>query len=337
MAAALAASPAYSSIEALPVRHIPAHDLPVPTTVSPQMQAAIANAPPSVAPTSLPTTNAGWKEASNPDPAKTHSDVLAVLSRLKLKLKETRFGGVHCYLITPEPSSSPPTRLLMYIHGGAYTGGAGESGLMEGLFVAGATRIETVAVDYRMPPDHPFPAPLDDAIAVWKQLSGDYPRAKLGLFGSSTGGAMTLALTQRSISEHLRVPDAVFAGSPWSDLSQTGDSYFSNRYTDPMVYEGGLSVSARQYANGLDLKDPRLSPVYGSFSNFPPTLLLSGTRDLFLSNTVRVAQKLRDADSPTELIVYEGQTHTAYLSGLDYPETQAALRDISSFFRRNLK
>ena len=148
---------------------------------------------------------------------------------------------------------------------------------------------------------------------------------------------MVLAVTQRAIAEHLRLPDAIMAGTPWSDLSETGDSYHTNRYADPIVYEGELGVAARQYANGIDLKDPRLSPIYGSFSDFPPTLLLAGTRDLFLSNTVRVDRKLRDAGRRSELIVYEGQSHVGYLSGVEFPETVTALKDIAAFFSRELK
>lgn len=127
------------------------------------------------------------------------------------------------------------------------------------------------------------------------------------------------------------------AGTPWSDLSETGDSYFTNRYADPIIYPGVLSVAVAQYAGGLDVRDPRLSPVYGDFTGFPPTLLLAGTRDIFLSNTVRVDRKLRDAGRRSELIVYEGQSHAAYLIGPEIPETKTALDDIAAFFTRELR
>jgi epsilon-lactone hydrolase len=320
-----------------PVRHVPAYDLPAPSTVSPEFQDKIAKALPSIPPASMPTTNAGWDAFFNPDPAKTHSNISKLLTKFKLVLREKSVAGVHCYVITPSNPRAGEKRLLMNLHGGAYTGGAGEGGVLEAVLVAGATRIETVAVDYRMPPSYPFPAAIDDAITVWREISQHHPGYKMGIFGTSSGGGMVLAVTQRAIKEHLRVPDAIMAGTPWSDLSETGDSYYTNRYADPVVYEGELSVAAKQYANGIDLKDPRLSPIYGAFSNFPPTLLLAGTRDLFLSNTVRVDRKLRDAGRRSELIVYEGQSHASYLSGIEFPETMTALRDISAFFSRELK
>lgn len=320
-----------------PTRHVPAHDLPTPSTVSFELQAAMAKAPPSVAPAAMPTTNAGWEMFFNPDPAKTHASISRLLATFSLVMREETLDGVHCYRIVPSGQAAKAKRLLMHLHGGAYTGGAGESGLLEAVLVAGVTQIETVSVDYRMPPSDPFPAPIDDATTVWKQISQRYPGYRLGIFGTSSGGGMVLTVTQRVIAERLRIPDAIMAGTPWSDLSETGDSYYTNRYADPIVYEGELSVAARQYANGVDLKDPRLSPIYGAFSGFPPTLLLAGTRDLFLSNTVRVDRKLRDAGRRSELIVYEGQSHAAYLAGLETPETVTTLKDISAFFSRELK
>ncbi|MGH6965173.1 MAG: alpha/beta hydrolase fold domain-containing protein [Phenylobacterium sp.] len=316
---------------------MPAYDLRVPSTVSRELQGAMAKAPPSVAPPSMPTTNAGWERFFNPDPARTHARISALLARFRLVMTEETIDGVHCYRIVPSGKAAKPKRLLMHLHGGAHVGGAGEGGLLEAILIAGATGIETVSVDYRMPPSHPFPTPIDDATRVWKQISRSHPGYRLGIFGTSSGGGMVLAVTQRVIAAHLRVPDAIMAGTPWSDLSETGDSYYTNRYADPIVYEGELSVAAKQYANGIDLKDSRLSPIYGTFSGFPSTLLLAGTRDLFLSNTVRLDRKLRDAGRRSELIVYEGQSHAAYLAGIDVPETVTALRDISVFFSRELK
>jgi acetyl esterase/lipase len=301
------------------------------------MQAAIAAAPASETPTGMPTTNAGWDAMTNPDSKTTHARIMGLAARLNLTVAEQRIDRVRCFVITPANRHTTANRLLMHIHGGAYVTMGGESGIDEAMMVSGATGMTVVSVDYRMPPEHPFPAPIDDAITVWKHLSRQYPGDKLGIFGTSTGGAMTLAVTQRAIREQLRIPDALVAGTPWADLSETGDSYHTNRYADPMVYDGMLSVAAKQYAAGIDLKDPRLSPVYGSYSNFPPTLLLAGTRDLFLSNTARVDRKILDAGRHAELIIYEGQSHGYYLLGPEYPETKTAMQDIRAFLAREMR
>jgi acetyl esterase/lipase len=121
-------------------------------------------------------------------------------------------------------------------------------------------------------------------------------------------------------------------------LTNTGDSYFTNEGVDNALvsYEPVLGAAARLYAAGVDLKDPRLSPVYGSFRGFPPTLLTTGTRDLFLSNTVRVHRKLREAGVESRLEVYEAQSHAQYLVDPTAPESKEALQDIASFFDAHL-
>lgn len=321
----------------LPGRTVPAQDIPVPDTVSPQLRVRIAQ--PDIAwPREAPATNDGWRRLGDPDPQATEANVAAWLKALDLRLEEKRYGGVPCFEIVPaRPVAANRGRLLVHLHGGGYVLWGGKSGLKEAIFVAGRSGIRTISIDYRMPPEHPFPAPMDDATAAWKAIAAAHPVQRLGLFGTSAGGAMVLALVQRAQREGLPLPAAIMAGTPWSDLGETGDSYATNKYLDPLSYEGLLRPAARQYAGDIDPRDPRLSPVYGSFDGFPPTLLLSGTRDLFLSNTVRVDRGIRDAGGRSELIVYEGQSHGRYLAGLDFPETQTFLNDVSGFWRRWLR
>ena len=118
------------------------------------------------------------------------------------------------------------------------------------------------------------------------------------------------------------MPGAIAPGTPWSDMTKTGDTYFANEMVDNVLVsnDGWLADAANLYANGHDLKDPMLSPVYGDLHGFPPTILTSGTRDLFLSNTVRVHRKLRAAGVVADLMVFEGQSHAQYLFVPDAPE-----------------
>lgn len=330
IALSLAAAPA-------PGRPVPAQDVPAPDTVSPRLRERIGQ--PDVAwPRPAPETNAGWRRFGDPDPGATDAQIAGWLKAFDLRLEEKTYGGVPCFEIVPARiAAADRRRLLVHLHGGGYVLWGGKSGLKEAIFVAGRSGIRTISIDYRMPPDHRFPAPMDDAAAAWKAIAAAHPGQRLGLFGTSAGGAMVLALVQRAKREGLVLPRAIMAGTPWSDLGETGDSYATNKYLDPLSYEGLLRPAARQYAGDIDLRDPRLSPVYGSFDGFPPTLLLSGTRDLFLSNTVRVDRRIRDAGGRSELIVYEGQSHGRYLAGLDFPETQTFLNDVSGFWRRWLR
>jgi acetyl esterase/lipase len=126
-------------------------------------------------------------------------------------------------------------------------------------------------------------------------------------------------------------------GTPWADLTKTGDTESTNEYVDNVLpkYEGWLEAAARLYAGSHDLKEPLLSPVYADLSGFPPAVLVSGTRDLFLSDTVRVHQKLLQAGVDAQLLVLEAQSHAQYLD-IDVPESQAALKEVAEFLDRHL-
>jgi acetyl esterase/lipase len=197
---------------------------------------------------------------------------------------------------------------------------------------------KVVSVDYRMPPDHPYPAAMDDSMAVWKELLKTNKAKNMAVFGTSTGGAMTLSLVLRAKNENVALPAAIAPGTPWADIAKIGDTYETNEWVDNVLvtWDGWLGRAALLYAAGKDLKDPQLSPIYGDFSNFPPTILTSGTRDLFLSNTVRTHRKLRRAGVVADLNVYEGQSHAQYGFNPDAPETKEAFTDIAKFFDRYL-
>ena len=149
---------------------------------------------------------------------------------------------------------------------------------------------------------------------------------------------MTLAMVLRAKAEKLPLPAAIAPGTPWSDLDKIGDSYAANEWIDNVLvsWDGWLGRAAKLYAAGHDMKDPYLSPIYGDFHGFPPTILTTGTRDLFLSNTVRTHRKLRRAGVVAELNVYEGMSHAQYSFDIKAPETKEAFTDIARFFDKHL-
>lgn len=301
------------------------------------MQKEMSDAAAFAWPRDLPKTNDQWRAWSGADSADTQQRIQALLAKLDLDLRKETIAGVQCYVITPRKlAKANAKRLLVHIHGGGYVFGVGVGGAQEAIQVAGTSGIRTIAIDYRMAPQYPYPVPTNDAFAVWKGVTARHRGYSIGLFGTSAGGAMVLAVTQRAIAEGVPPPAAIIAGTPWADLSETGDSYFTNRHLDAWNYPDILGEMARQYAQGHDMRDPQLSPVYGSFARFPPTLLFSGTRDIFLSNTVRVDRKLRDAGRDSELIVYEAQSHAGYFGDLDDPETRTWLTDVARFWNAHL-
>jgi monoterpene epsilon-lactone hydrolase len=200
------------------------------------------------------------------------------------------------------------------------------------MIMAGLEGFEVISVDYRMPPDFPFPAAVDDALAVWRALVADRDPRRMAVFGSSSGGGLTLALMLRARSAGVPLPAAIAPATPWVDLTGEGDSLSTNEYVDNVLVSnsGWLGAAAQLYSSGHDMRDPLISPIYGDFRGLPPAILTTGTRDLLLSHTVRAHRKLRQAGTPAALQVFEGQSHAQYLEPF-IPETGEAFREIGDF------
>jgi epsilon-lactone hydrolase len=318
-------------------RTVPARVLPVPDTVSPVLQKRFQQ-PPSPAP-AIPKTAEEWKALATAPPI-VFQMLVGLRNKFGITVVPEMLGGVQCYVITPKVvSPRNRNRLLLGLHGGGFYAGGGENGILESVVVAGLMGYKVIHVDYRMLPGHPFPAAIDDVIAVWKIVIKANKPGNIAVFGTSAGGTLALSLVQRARKEGLPLPGALMLGSPWSDMSKSGDSYYTNDGVDNMAStsEFGDAV-VKLYANGRDLKDPLLSPVYGDFSGFPPTFLVSGTRDLFLSNTVRVQEKLLQAGVPTELVVGEAQSHIGFLIAavMDAPEGVHLYSYVDRFFDAHL-
>ena len=320
-------------------RSVPARVIPVPDTVSPQLQASIA------APYRVPAWNADPKTAAEWKAlVKLLADAgtaarRAVREKLGVTIEPTVIGGVKAFILTPkEIRPENRDRLLIHVHGGGYVYNPGEAGTTEGALMAGFGGFKVISIDYRMPPDFPYPAAMDDAMLVWREAIKMQDPRRMAIFGTSTGGGMTLAMILRAKQENLPLPAAIAPGTPWSDLTETGDTYKTNEWLDNVLvsYNGYLAHAAKLYANGHDLKDPQLSPICGDFTGFPPAMLTSGTRDLFLSLTVLTHRKLRRAGVEADLQVYEGMSHAQYNFDPDAPETKEVFSEIARFFDAHL-
>lgn len=317
---------------------VPAKTVPVPDTVSPQMQALIG-APPPPTWNVIPTTAEEWKAQVNAGAAATIRGLPALREALHVEVEPMTIDGVKAHLVTPE--AIPPenqNRLLVHIHGGCFVSFPGESGTGEAIFMAGFGRFKVISVDYRMPPDHPYPAALDDVMTVWKAATKTAAPKNMAVFGSSAGGNLTLAMILRARQENLPLPGAIAPGTPMSDLTNAGDSFHTNAMLDNVLVapDANCDKRAALYANGRDLKDPLLSPIYGDMRGFPPAILTTGTRDLLLSSTVRVHRKLRQAGVEAVLQVFEGQSHAHYYRDVSAPETKEAFDEIARFFDKHL-
>lgn len=286
-----------------------------------------------------PATNDEWRCESRKMAQTVEDGLPSLRERLGVVSEAVMVGGIRAWLVKPsEPGLTQANRLLVHAHGGGYVYSGGEAGTLEAILMAAVGGFEVLSFDYRLAYDMPYPAAMDDAVAVWKAALAMQPPQNMAIFGTSTGGAMTLSMVLRARDEGLPLPAAIACGSPFSDLTETGDSYKTNEWLDniEISYHGFLCRAACLYAGSHDMKDPQLSPVYGDYTGAPPTILLSGTRDLFLSNTVRVHRRMREAGVDAQLHVFEGQSHAAYMLASHTPEMKVAYGEIAAFFKAHL-
>ena len=192
--------------------------------------------------------------------------------------------------------------------------------------------LQTWSVDYRMPPDHPYPAALDDCLAAYRALLDIRPPEQIVIDGSSAGGNLAAALLLRARDEGLPMPAALVLISPEADLTESGDTFKTNEGIDYVIVQG-LPDTVALYAGGHDIRDPYLSPVFGEFTGFPPTLLQSGTRDILLSNTVRLHRRMRASRVEAELHVWEAMPHGGFFGA---PEDQEVITEVRAFIAKRV-
>ena len=211
-----------------------------------------------------------------------------LVDRLPISVDHDEIDEVNVFVVSPadvDPRHADHT--FVYVHGGAFVLNAGEAGLPEAILIAHRTKMRVLSIDYRMPPRHPAPAGRDDVVTVYRHLLEQRPAQAIALGGSSGGGNLAMVTVQRLKEMGIDIPGALYLGTPGADMSKTGDSYYLNEGVDRVlpVYEGFVEAASRLYANGHALTDPQVSPLYGDLAGFPPTLLITGTRDLLLSAT----------------------------------------------------
>ncbi|MFD3585408.1 alpha/beta hydrolase [Streptomyces sp. NPDC058683] len=311
---------------------VPPRVIPLPASVSHEARAFLASPPMPSPDYPAPDDPAGWRAL-----AEAHEEVL-LRHMSRRNVDGVEVGHVHVddarvYVITPPDADQDDPRVYLDIHGGALFVGGGDCCRATGTSTAQRVRMRTWAVDYRMPPDHPYPAALDDCVTVYRALLKERSPQEIVVGGASAGGNLVAALLLRARDEGLPLPAAALLLSPELDLTESGDSFRTNLGVDTVLTRGTMAANLL-YAGDHDLTDPYLSPLFGDFSaGFPPTLLASGTRDLFLSNAVRMHRALRAAGIPADLHVGEAAPHGLMPPGT--PEDEELLREIRRFIEVN--
>ena len=316
--------------------------LPPPAHASPALRRLLGSQPtPDLATlkSNLPTTRVGWKAWIAARDAVTRDAAKALAKATGVAIHEDRLAGVRVWRIDP-PRVAPEhgQHLFLHVHGGGWMLSGGLAGAGEGIQIAAKLGVPVVSVDYRMPPDFPAPAAMDDIVNVWRELLKTHDPARLAMGGTSAGGNLTLVSTLRARELGLPLPGALMVGTPAVDLNQAaGDSRWLNEGVDSrLTWEGFVTEAVKLYAAGRPYDDPHLSPIQANVEGFPPTYLVSGTRDLLLSDTVLMHRQLRRAGVEADLHVYEGGSHADYLRYFGLPESDEHYAELQAFLRRRL-
>ena len=313
--------------------HLTERVIPVPRSISPAAQASLAMERPRMPPYPSLDDKAGWKAYIAQANESLAVALRLAVANLPARVEERTIAGVPVFVA--EPSTIPEgnrDKALLYFHGGGLVLLGGECVSIFARIEAAATRCKVFAVDYRNPPDHPFPAAIEDCVAVYRSLLETYRPEQLVISGASGGGNLAGAVPLKIRDVGLPLPAAVGLFTPEVDLTESGDTFETNRDID-VVLRSGLPVMNALYANGHDLSDPYVSPLFGDFTKgFPPSFIQTGTRDIFLSNSVRLHHALKRASIPVELFVGEAMPHGGFGNA---PEDQEWRYDFLRFLAQH--
>jgi epsilon-lactone hydrolase len=227
-------------------------------------------------------------------------------------------------------------RCIVYLHGGGYVIGT------ERLFrdftwrIGEAARASVLYVDYRLAPEHPFPAAVDDVDRVYRWLTRRIDPARIAFVGDSAGGGLALAALLKLRDEGQALPGAVAALSPWTDLALTGPSLTANAAADPTLDVERLPEIVNHYLAGTDARHPYASPLYGAASGLPPILFQVGSDEILRDDSVRMAEKLRAAGCEVEIEIWPRMPHGWHFYARVLPEARRAVERVGEFLRQRI-
>lgn len=247
---------------------------------------------------------------------------------------EVDAGGVPGLLTAVAQSRGD--RCVLYFHGGGYC--IGTAALYRDFLwrVAAAARAQVLCFDYRLAPERPFPAALDDAVAAYRWLVARFEPRHIAFAGDSAGGGLLLATMLRLRDEGAPLPSAAASLSPWTDLTLAGQSVRANAQADPMLDPDNLPDLVRNYCAGADPHNPYISPIYGDPAGLPPTLIQAGSDEILRDDAVRMADKMRAAGCAVELELWEQMPHVWHLYARFVPEARRAVARVGEFLQARM-
>lgn len=232
------------------------------------------------------------------------------------------------------PAGAGSERVILYLHGGAYNAGSTRSHRALAANIAYASRARALTIDYRLAPEHPYPAALTDAFSAYQWLlESDIRLEQLVVTGDSAGGGLTIALLVALRERGIPMPAAAVVLSPWTDLTDSGESWQENAKADYMINGPKLKEAARLYLKDVSPRTPLASPVYANLHGLPPLLIQVGSEEVLLSDSMRLAENARLSGVEVTLDVWEGMQHVWQFAASLVPEARQAIEKIGEFIR----
>jgi acetyl esterase/lipase len=235
-------------------------------------------------------------------------------------------------------SGSDTSRVMLFFHGGGYCSGSIVSHRRMVTEAGRAAGMRTLAVAYRLAPEHPFPAAYGDALTAWRFLRNEgTPASQIAIGGDSAGAGLAVALINRLRGGHEELPACVWLVSPWTDLTMSGSTFASKDGVDPIIHKEYLNELADAYlSDGMDRKDPRISPLYADLRNFPPILIQVGSAETLLDDATRFAAAAGAADVPVTLEIWPHMIHAWHLWNAHLEPGRRALIRAGAFIRSHV-
>jgi monoterpene epsilon-lactone hydrolase len=311
----------------------------VPTTVSPEA-AVILNAtrPGLLKPRPKgPTSGAGFAALNWAFEHMVASREPGVIKTFGITIADKQMGGVPVVEVLP-PAYRDDGTVLIYVHGGGFIGGSAHSSLISSGLMARATGRRVISVNYTLAPKGQWPLVTDQLVAVYRAvLASGVPSTRIGMYGESAGGNIIAGTAFKIRDQGLPAPAGLVLISPASDLTGAGDTRVTLKEADPILYAPAVQPAIDLYAPPADQRNPYVSPVYGDFAKgYPPTLIIGGTKEILLSDMVRLHRAIRAAGGESRLELYEGMPHAFPPSMAETPEGRSAVGEQVAFWKQHL-
>ena len=263
-----------------------------------------------------------------------NSKMLGEVSK-NITVEKINMEGIQAEWLIPFSSSTRSEKVILYLHGGGYVTGSIEDHRMMCGLLANATETKVLIPEYRLAPEHPFPAALDDALKVYQWLLDQgYSSANMIIAGDSAGGGLSVATVLALKEKSGSLPAAVVCLSPWADLALTGQSHATKAKTEAILNKDVLHEWALCYTDESNLTNPLVSPIHGDFHGFPPLLIQVGSEEILLDDSTLLAEKAKSAGVDVTLKIWDGMWHVWQALGDLIPENKKTFEEIGQFVQR---